>query len=158
MNENKSNVVSADAQAGMPGAVGKNRCESSVQLEIASEKNGCAVGVARRRLATRLEKPVATDSNREVVDRVLAGFGFEREQIERALEQLYISTPTAPVADELLTSRELQAQLKISSTTLWRAGELPHVTIGARRRYVLREVLEHLAAKPRRNAAGKAKS
>ena len=62
--------------------------------------------------------------------------------------------PAAPVADELLTSRELQAQLKVSSTTLWRAGELPHVKIGARRRYILREVLEHLAAKPRRGAGG----
>ena len=158
MNETKSKVVSADAPAGMPDAAGRDGRESSVKLEIACEETGRAAGVERRRLATNLEKPATTGADREVVARVIAGFGFEREPVERALEQLYTTKPAAPVADELLTSRELQTQLKVSSTTLWRAGELPHVKIGARRRYILREVLEHLAAKPRRNAAGKAKS
>jgi len=147
MKEKQSEVMPADAQACMPDAAGRDSSAVSVKLDTACKETGRAVDVERRRIETSMEKPATTGADREVVARVIAGFGFEREPVERALEQLYMTKPAAPVTDELLTSRELQAQLKISSTTLWRAGELPHIQVGARRRYILREVLEHLAAK-----------
>ena len=149
MNETEKESMPTVAQAGLPDAAGRDRSAPSGKLETAREMDGCVAGVERQRLATSMGKPATTGADREVVARVIAGFGFEREQIESALEQLYTKT-SAPAADVLLTSRELQAQLKVSSTTLWRAGELPHVKVGQRRRYILREVLEHLAAKPRR--------
>jgi hypothetical protein len=158
MTEKNSEVVAENVSAKVLETAGGDCRELSIKLDNASENNGRAAGGEHRRPVTCLDKPATTGADREVVARVIAGFGFEREPVERALEQLYMTKPAAPVADVLLTSRELQAQLKISATTLWRAGVLPHVQIGARRRYILREVLEHLAAKPRRNAAGKAKS
>ena len=157
MNETINEVMPADAQACLPVAVGHANRASGKQLDIACDTgSGRAAGVKCRRLATHSEEPVVND-NRAVVARVIAGFGFEPARVDRALAQLYEVSPSAPVADELLTGRELCQQLQVSTTTLWRLGNIPHVTIGARRRYILREVLEFLASKPRRGTASKLK-
>ena len=71
--------------------------------------------------------------------------GYERDRITNAMSALTgESSETTDTDSPLLTPKELCEMLKISVTTLWRM-KVPHLVVGARKRYVLKTVKDFLA-------------
>ena len=82
------------------------------------------------------------------IEKVLQAMNIAPQRI--AVVMTALQTKGAPVRQEpveepLLTPKQLCERLGVSSTTLWRNGDVPYLTVGARRRYLWSEVTQFLA-------------
>lgn len=86
------------------------------------------------------------DTKTEAAKTTLNAMGFSSDRVDAAVAALsHESKPeTHERFDEpLMTPRQLCERLQISMTSLWRLGP-PCIRVGARKRYLLREVLEFM--------------
>lgn len=86
------------------------------------------------------------DKRLQSLESTMLAFGFAEEQVSRALDALTQAPAVSPAETEspLLTAEQVCQALSISYTTLWRYNP-PYHRVGARKRYVLAEVIRHMS-------------
>ncbi|MDD4060977.1 MAG: hypothetical protein PHW08_09815 [Kiritimatiellae bacterium] len=86
------------------------------------------------------------DTKTDAAKATLNAMGFPSDRVEAAvaaLEHEAKTEPQRPISEALLTPRQLCDRLQISMTSLWRQRP-PCIKVGARKRYLLSEVLDFM--------------
>lgn len=94
-----------------------------------------------------------TKNPAETASAVLMSLGFEESRVTKAVRVLSgddnrradpDESPQRVPDERLLSVRELQTRLGVSTTTLWRMKNLPYMKVAGRKRFVWSEVCEFL--------------